>query len=237
MNVVAPNVANLTRGGAIIMLAIAAMAPGYLDIGNIPEFSYSTPTQFVEHKTSRSGKILMDRREPTEFAMSFKISSDEMNAANMALIFNSTAASAFSQAAGTITLTLATPVLGATYPSGDFRIDNVVVKVSGVTKTLGVDYALEADGGAIRILPTGSILHSDTITVTYTRPTGFRRPAVGVSAHDRAIGLHRRYGPGRRRFRQDSGGDHGHAGLQLGQSLRHLDHDPRRVICARAAGR
>jgi hypothetical protein len=174
MNVMAPNPANLMRGGAIILMAIAGMSPGYLDIGNIPKFAPSLPTNFLEHKTSRSGAVIMDRREPTEFAMSFKISADELNIANLRLILNANAAGAFSQSSHTgNTFSIANPVLGATYPIGsamDMRLTNVSVEVSSVGKTEGVDYALEKDAGLIRILNTGSITNSDTVDITYDRP-------------------------------------------------------------------
>ena len=170
MNIVAPNVKNLVRGGAIVYFD-RGNTGAYVDLGNIPEWSASTPTQFVEHKTARSGAIIMDRREPTEFSNMYKFGMEELNTFNLALLFNSATPSAFSQSSATATtLNIATPTLGMAYPLGAYKVTNVVVKVLTVTKVLGVDYSLEADLGMIVPLPTGSILNTDTMIVTFNAP-------------------------------------------------------------------
>lgn len=171
MNVIAPNVKNLVRGGAIIYFD-RGNTGAYRDLGNIPTFASSTPTQFVEHKTARSGAIIMDRREPTEFSNAYKFGVEEMNVKNLEMLFNAAAGTTLSQASGAGTLTIANPALDSAYNVGARQLSAVVAKKAGtVTLTSGTDYILESDFGMISFPATGGVLSTDTVTVTYTKAT------------------------------------------------------------------
>lgn len=168
----APDTANYIKGGAQICFKREGTSGGYADLGNLPDFSFSTLAQYLEHKSSRSGKIVTDRREQVEAGLQLKMSKDEMNAANLSMILNADAASAFSQAsAGTVTLSIANPVLGDKYELGAFRVTGLTAKRSGsVTLASGTDYSLESDVGLFRPLPGGAIQITDTVDITFAKP-------------------------------------------------------------------
>lgn len=168
----APDTANYIRGGAQILFKRSGSSGGYTDLGNLPDFALATLAQYLEHKTSRSGKIVVDRREQTEAGLQLKMSKDELNAANLSMILNADAASAFSQSSATgNTMSITNPVLGDKYELGAFRVSAVVAKrATTVTLTAGTDYSLEADVGTFRPLPGGAILINDTVDITYTKP-------------------------------------------------------------------
>jgi hypothetical protein len=167
----APNVSNYRAGGGVCYFKKQGHVGGYTDLGNLPDVALSTLAQYLEHKSSRSGKIVTDRRVQTEAGLQFKISKDELNAANLAKIFNAEDPIVFSQANSTNnTFTIVNPVLGDDYDLGALRVSEVVVKnAANDTMTIQTDFSLEPDLGTIRPLPGGAILANDTITVTYTK--------------------------------------------------------------------
>ena len=171
MNVVAPNVKSLVRGGGLFFFR-AVGDSGYLDLGNLPDFGITKPTSFAEHKTSRSGVVIMDRREIAEFQHGFKVAVDEYNVENLRLLYNAAASATFSQSSATGTVvSVANPVLGRAYDLGALKVTITTVKVGIAAKTLGTDYQIEADLGMITFLPTGTILATDTVDVTFDAAT------------------------------------------------------------------
>ena len=163
-----PSPSNYTRGGGILLLQRTGTT-GYLDAGNIPDLGLDPGTQILEHKTSRGGRIVTDRREKMESQTSWNVSMDEMTPTNIAMLMQANTPSAFSQAAvtaPTLTLSIPTPTLGLWYPIGAFRLTSVIVMQSAATLTLGTDYQLDAEKGLIRPLPGGAVSPSGTLTIT-----------------------------------------------------------------------
>lgn len=168
----APDVRNYKRGGAQLLVQRTG-GSGLVDLGNIPDHKFKVLAEYLTHQSSRSGQLVEDAKEKISTGLEVDLSTDEMNAVNLALIVGGAEPTAFTQdvvAAPTGTISIVTPVLGNKYLLGKLRVVTVVVKVGAVAKTEGTDYSLEPDIGAIRFLPTGTILATDTVDITFGCP-------------------------------------------------------------------
>lgn len=136
---------------------------GYRDLGNCPDFAFSTTSETLKHFDSRSGVQVQDKEIVirTEYGMSFTM--DSINHENLAMLLLGTAATvAVAGATGeTFSFTDVTP--GYTYDLGGRNVANVVV----TGKTVDVDYTVDAARGHIVILESGTITAGSTVAGTY----------------------------------------------------------------------
>jgi hypothetical protein len=159
--------------------------------GNTPEISMALESEELEHFDSDAGVKQKDDSVLLELTRSGKFTTDHISPDNMALFFLGTAA-----------LVTQTAQVGATYqvvgvkkgcryqigstpsvPAGVRGVSNVVVSVSSVAKTEGVDYEVDTATGGVTILAAGTIADNATIDITYDRTaTSYNQVITGANA-------------------------------------------------------
>jgi len=167
-------------GRGIVYLArrdAAGNALAFTDVGNAPDFSFTLKTETKEHKESRSGQDLVDKRLTVGKSADVKVTLEEFSKDNLAMVLYG-AHSVL--AAGTVTdeAMPAGLVVGQFYGTTKQAISAVTIKDSTaatpVTLVKDVDYRIASPGGGmIEILNTGALVqpfkisyaHGDTTNI------------------------------------------------------------------------
>lgn len=153
---------------------------GEFDLGNCTGLELTPKADVKEKYESMDPSSALYARAVTRQTHSLKITGDEYSLFNLAnaLMGNQGSISVTGASVTGEALTTA-PLAGAFYPT-KFRNISAVTLHDGVsTKVLGTDYAIDAASGRIQILPGGSILQTDTLTVDYTYATYQFNTVVG----------------------------------------------------------
>lgn len=142
---------------------------GEFDLGNCTALELTPKADVKEKYESMDPASSLYARAVTRQTHSLKITGDEYSLFNLAnaLMGNQGTITATGASVTGETLTTA-PLPGAYYPTKFRNISAVTVHDGVSTKVLGTDYAVDAVSGRIQILPGGSILPADTLTVDYT---------------------------------------------------------------------
>lgn len=143
--------------------------------GSTSDFTVTVSTDKLDHFSSERGVKVKDKSVVLQTNRSSKITTDNIDANNLALFFFGTADTLTTVAATARSETFVGAKQGLYYqlgttdttPSGVRKVTNVVVKVATVTKTLGTDYTVDLARGRIRIVPGGSIVDATDVVVTY----------------------------------------------------------------------
>lgn len=143
---------------------------GYIDAGNVEDFSYQPEKDYVTHMASADGHRYVDGEQVNTIAERFRFTLNQVAAFNLKLIHlasqgSSVAQSAVTAPAGTATITGVQQ--GRSYFIGAVALDTVTVEVSAVSKTAGTDYTIDLNNGIITIIDGGGIADDDDIDLTY----------------------------------------------------------------------
>ena len=142
---------------------------GEIDLGNCTAFEITPKADVKEKYESMDANSSLYQRAVIRQTHSIKITGDEFALFNVAnvLMGNTGQLTATGSTVSAEALTTA-PILGAYYPTKHRNISSVTLHDGASTKVLGTDYTVDAVSGRIYIVPTGSILPTDTLTVDYT---------------------------------------------------------------------
>lgn len=151
---------------------------GELFFGNVPEISYTSSTESLDHYDSTGGLNVKDDTVQTKSDWTGKFTTDNISSENLAIFFQSAGATNLSQTSGTGLSETFTVMKGRFYQLGkttqnpvgarNVTVTSVVVGASGAT-VLDTDYAVTASLGRIQVLPDSpAIDDGDTVTVTYS---------------------------------------------------------------------
>jgi len=184
-----------------------AAGNGYLDLGNIPNFSVERTIAEIEHFAyiASSSSRQKDLNIVTDIGMSFNFAVDELFAENWNIILFGNGTTSTTQSGSAITDEAATaPVLlDRSIFTAETNISALTVDGSGGTPTytLNTDYELiNAVTGEIKILSTGSITTGLALELNYTSAARTRNRIV--PGDDTSI-----LGSARLEFEGQNGGD------------------------------
>ena len=172
----APANSNLYLGRGMLyydqFLAGTTTRTGELALGNCLKFEITMKDTMKEKYESMDHSSLLYQRAPIRRDSTIKIEGDEYSLENLAAVMmGNTAKLAQTGAAVTGESLTTAAVLGRYYPTKYRNISAVTLHDAASVKVLGTDYTVDAISGRIYILPTGSILAGDTLTVDYTYAT------------------------------------------------------------------
>lgn len=144
---------------------------GWVDVGNVPEFSVTSETNILDHFSSQSGLRSRDKRIVIDQAFNLSFQAEEFNEENALLwLFSTPAAATNGTIAGFVERTIITNVKkGRNYPIVDasgnrctgFRASDLTLEKSGspdTALTLNTDYTVDTQAGLVHILTTGAVL-------------------------------------------------------------------------------
>lgn len=145
--------------------------------GNVPEITYNTESEVLDHFASTSGIRQKDDQAILEITRTLSFVADDITIENMALFFLADSSSQVQASAVGEVSTYATVVEGYYYqlgvetgnPTGVRNVSNVVVEpaAGGTPYVLTTDYTVDAALGRIYIVPGGGIIEANGIEVTY----------------------------------------------------------------------
>lgn len=147
---------------------------GYLNLGNIPVFEYLQEIEKVDHKSvNADGEMLKDLSLVIGKTVGANFDFDQLNAANLNLLFAGDGLTTDTQAGDTITDEAANApiILDRSIFTAETDISSLSVDGTGGTPTyvLGTDYELvNAVTGEIKILSAGSITTGLVLELNYT---------------------------------------------------------------------
>ena len=146
---------------------------GWLNLGNVPNFSITRESETIEHSAVVSGERLIDLTLQLSQKLGFSFAIDEFNAANIDKLMkgngvtsNVQSGSSISNEAGT-----APAILDRSIFTAESNISALVVTGASSTPvfTLNTDYELtDAITGEIKILSSGTIAAGLTLEIDYT---------------------------------------------------------------------
>lgn len=145
------------------------VAQGERFLGNCSAFEVSGSEELKEKVGVVDSSNPLLARVSVKRTLELAITLNEFDKDNIALALLGTATE-YTQAATPVTgETLTTSsVKGNWYKAAKRKLTAVAVKVSAVTKTVDVDYTLDAETGRIRILASGTIADGSTVLIDYT---------------------------------------------------------------------
>lgn len=143
------------------------------DLGNVVSWKRADQHETVDHFKSENGVKTRDYTVARTLAFGYEVVLTEQNKNNVEAITRGTQSiAAYSQSSGTeATAQFVSVQPWRSYSLGAYDVTNVVVEVSSVVKTLGVDYTLDAKAGRITILNGGGIAGGSTVDVTFDKPS------------------------------------------------------------------
>lgn len=149
---------------------------GFRYIGNTPEFNLTIDNETLDHFSSDEGIRVKDKSIILETTQTGSLICDDINLDNLALFFFGSSATVTQTSQIGLSETFVDVEIGKMYqigvtnstPTGIRSVDNVVVKVGAVVKTLGTDYTIDTELGLITIVG-GGILAADDVIVEYDR--------------------------------------------------------------------
>lgn len=144
---------------------------GAIDLGNLDAVKSSFNPKSVEVMLNQRGASTLARKDTTSISQVFTIQGNQFHTSVMNLLLMGDKNADLSQSSGTATTFGFTALAGRSYWIGAYNVSAVVVTVSATTKTLDVDYFLDAYNGVIRLpeLPAG-IADAASVTVTFNKP-------------------------------------------------------------------
>lgn len=159
----------LGRGAVYFDRWVNGVSQGERFLGNCSAFEISGSEELREKVGVVDATNPLIARVPIKRTAELGITLNEFNKQNLALALAGNEAN-YTQAATPVTgETLTTSSLkGNWYKAAKRKLTAVAVKVSAVTKTLDVDYTLDAETGRIRILASGTIADASTVLIDYT---------------------------------------------------------------------
>ncbi len=145
---------------------------GFLDLGNIPNFSMQRNVTTLDHFTVKDGVRQKDLTIITEASIGFSFSIDEFSAENLNLIMFGSGVTAANQSSGSAVSEVvnAPAILDRSVFLAFTNVSSVVVKDVTDTTTYveGTDYEIvNATTGELKILSGGSISVSDELHISY----------------------------------------------------------------------
>lgn len=167
--------------------------------GNTPEFSMNITSQNLDHYGSDHGIREKDLIIPLEVTRAGSLTTDNIDPKNLALFFFGSYAALAITGATVTGEAIADVELGLTYqlgmtdsnPSGARGLDihtsgppakKVIVKKASTELVEGTDYSIDMDMARLTILPGGTLISMDDITVDYKVKTQTRDRVVSGSA-------------------------------------------------------
>lgn len=146
---------------------------GERDVGNCPEFSFSTDINKLEHYNSRSGLKSKDKEVITQITPKIKFVLDELTIENFNMAILGTSHSV-TQTAGNVTAEVVTAKLGFRVDLANRAVSSVVVKSSDEITTYveNTDYEIDTTKkddviGRINFLSGGSITDNEELHIDY----------------------------------------------------------------------
>lgn len=144
---------------------------GAINLGNIEMVKADYGTKSVDKMISVRGKLLLGRRDTYQAVPVFSIDGNQFASPVIPLLLMGDSLGDSAQVAGSGFTFSFTAETGLSFLIGTFGLTNVVVQVSSSTKTLGVDYFLDALNGIVSIPVTAAgISAGNTVVVTFDQP-------------------------------------------------------------------
>jgi hypothetical protein len=155
---------------------------GFIEVGNVSSLTLGVETTTFEHKESCTGARGVDLEITQETNVSMNFTMESLNRANLALSLFGT-----SQSVSGVSVTdeQVETFHDKWVQLSHIKVSSVVVgddAVPTTTYTLGTDYELDADAGAIKTLSTGTIGATQVVFVDYAFATQDEIEAVVSSA-------------------------------------------------------
>jgi hypothetical protein len=154
-----------------------AGAAGAIPLGNITMLKVDYGTKAYEPLKSLRGVLQRRRRDTYGHLAIYSIDGNQFATPMIPLLLLGTKTDDFAQSAATAQTFTFTAAAGLAFFAGAYSLANVVVKVSGVTKTIGTDYFLDdpnvpqigasMQGCVIIPVDTQGIQEGDVVTVTF----------------------------------------------------------------------
>jgi hypothetical protein len=144
----------------------------YIDFGNVAMHKLDPQVERVEHLKSAGGFNTVDLNQPKTINFKCVFELDEHTNELEKLRMLATQGADTTQGSGNVVAESLTTnsKKGRTYFAAAEGLSAVVVKVSGVTKTLGTDYTVDLGSGAVTITPDSpGIADGSTVTIDYTK--------------------------------------------------------------------
>lgn len=140
----------------------------FTDLGDVGKYSQPDERQYADIKQARKGFRQTTGKLLGSVGLMWKFTLNEQLMEVQRLLGLATKGADTTQASATgQSETFNAVVLGATYFLAKLDVTSVVVTVSAVTKTLGVDYDIEPGSSALTILKGGSIAAGANVVVAY----------------------------------------------------------------------
>jgi hypothetical protein len=160
-----------TSGRLWLQFLPADLAAGFWrDIGNVEDYKADPKLTRKEHMASAGGTKRTDLSLVADITSKYSLTVDEFTPDLEALLALGTQGNDVVQNAGNTVgeqLT-ASSLQGRTYFAAKQGLSAVTVKVGGVAKVLGTDYAIDLGSGAVTILNGGGIADTSAVTIDYT---------------------------------------------------------------------
>lgn len=155
---------------------------GFRYIGNTPSFSVNMAQQKLDHFSSDAGVRVKDKSVVLQVDITGNIVLDDINFPNLELFFFGSSSVITQTSLTGQTNTFTGVVQGYGYqlgqtsnnPTGVRAVTNVTIP----SRTLGVDYTVDADRGIVYIVEGGGIASGTNITVTYDRAARSRNQFI-----------------------------------------------------------
>lgn len=146
---------------------------GFRYIGNTPSFGVNMAQQKLDHFSSDFGVRVKDKSVVLQVDITGNLVLDDINFPNLELFFFGSSSVITQTSLTGQTNTFNGVVQGYGYQLGQTNSNptgvRAVSNVSIPTRTLGVDYTVDADRGIVYIVEGGGIATGSNITVTYDR--------------------------------------------------------------------
>lgn len=161
-------VGNVWQGGAVALFD-RDYAGVLLDLGNVTDSSFTQELEATDFRTARTSGTLITEARPIkrlELPITIKCNAPDPKALDLALFGNGQTTYTQASATGT-TQNITVAALDMWHKIAGFNLANVVVKKGSTTATLGTDYDLDTELGAVKPLTGGLFSVSDTLALTY----------------------------------------------------------------------
>lgn len=148
--------------------ATTGAAEGFVPVGNVSSLTLGIETTTYEHKESCTGVRGIDLEIVQEIKVSAAFTMESMTPDNLAMVLygSQSAVASASETDEQVVL-----YHDKWMPLANINVSAVIVgddAVPTTTYTLGTDYVLNAEAGAIMALSTGAITDAQTVFVDYT---------------------------------------------------------------------
>ncbi len=166
MSKLSPNPDNYMLGKGKLYIAkldADGASLGEADCGNVTAVSVTATVDKLDHFSSQSGVKQKDKTVITQVASTFKFTGDEITIENLCLFLLGTSGR-MTQIAGTVASETFTARHDKWVKLNYRNVSSVVI----TGKTVDTDFEVDAVRGRIKILSTGTIADSSSVTVAYS---------------------------------------------------------------------